>query len=195
MKKQGISQTIGVLVIAAAVLLFAFFRLTQSAGQRKEQPLEKTELEQLMEYDFVNEYPKTVRDVMKLYMRYLDYIYSEDVSEEQLAVLNGQMRNLYANELLNYNSEDTQLNALKEELAAYAKEKIIFVGYTMTEASQISYDTVEDKEYAKLSIVMNMKAKSSSADKEQDYVLEKNEIGQWKIYGWVLNMNNSMSGQ
>lgn len=195
MKKQGISQTIGLLIIAAAVLLFAFFKLTQSAGQRKEKPLEKTELELLTEYDFAGNYPKTVRDVMKLYMRYLDYIYSEDVSEEQLAALNAQMRNLYANELLNYNNEDTQLNALKEELAAYAKEKIIFVGYTMTEASQISYDTYEDKEYAKLSVVMNMKAKSSSADKEQDYVLEKNELGQWKIYGWTLNMNNSMSGQ
>ena len=35
-------------------------------------------------------------DVMRLYCRYLDYIYSESVSDEDLSALNSKMRNLSA---------------------------------------------------------------------------------------------------
>ncbi len=194
MKKQETAKTIGILILLGALLLFVFYKVVQNTSRNQEKPTEKTEYEQLMEYDFANAYPQTVRDVMRLYMRYLDYIYSEDISEEQIAALNNKMRNLYTEELLALNDEETQLNALKEERAAYKKDKILFVSYTMTEASQIVYDTIKEEEFAKLNVIMTIKA-GYSIDKAQEYVLKKDEDGNWKIYGWTLTTNSSISGQ
>lgn len=184
MKKQEIAKTIGLLIIFAAIVLFVFFRMTQNASQRQDKPKEQTELEKLLSYDFDNEYPKTARDVMKLYCRYLKAVYSKDTSDEAVGLLNSQMRRLYAKELLDYNDESGQLEALKEERASYKKEKMSLVGYVVAEASQIVYDTIDDVEYARIRVTLNLKA-GASASKEYTYVLMKDAADCWKVYGWA----------
>lgn len=184
MKKQEMAQTIGLLVIAAAVVLFVFFRLTQNAGKQQNVEKELSEMEKLASYDFDENYPKTVRDVMKLYCRYLKAVYSKDISEKDVETMNHQMRCLYAEELLNYNDESAQLASLKKEKEEYKKDKKLVVGYIMAEASQIVYETIEDVEYAKIRVTLNMKVGTSSIGKEQTYVLMKDAVGHWKIYGW-----------
>lgn len=186
MKKQGIAQTIGILVIFAAIMLFAFFRMTQNAGKRQDAPKSQTETEKLLSYDFEGNYPKTVKDVTKLYCRYLKIIYSKETSDEVLGLLNSQMRKLYAQELLDYNSEAAQLEALRKEKASYQEDKTSLVGYIIAEASQVSYDTIEDEEYAKIRVTMNLKA-GASAGKDYTYVLKKDSAGHWKIYGWAAD--------
>lgn len=186
MKKKGDAQAIGILIIFAVIIIFAFFRLTEKTSQNQESKNEKTELETLLEYDFEQDYPKTVRDVMKLYFRYLACIYSKEVTDTDIASLNSKIRNLYDSKLLTYNEESAQLDALKEEKSFYADEKITLVGYTVAEASQIVYDTIEDVEYAKISVSLNLKAGTSRGSKEHIYVLEKDLDDHWKIYGWTV---------
>lgn len=187
MKKREMSQTIGLLVVVAVVVLFAFFRLTQNAGKQQNATKEQSEMEKLLSYDFDENYPKTVRDVMKLYCRYLEEVYSKDISEKDVETLNRQMRNLYAEELLSYNDEAAQLASLKEEKEAYKKDKKAVVGYIVAEASQIVYDTIEDVEYAKIRVTLNMKIGTSAVGKDQTYVLMKDAVGRWKIYGWAAD--------
>lgn len=186
MKKQGIAQTVGVLVILASIVLFVFFRMTQNASQRQDEPKSLTEMEKLLAYDFDGNYPKTVRDVMKLYCRYLKVVYSKDTSDEAVGALNSQMRKLYVQKLLDYNNEDSQLEALKVEKASFEKDKTSLVGYTVAEASQVVYDTIEDEEYARIRVTMNIKA-GSSGGRDFTYVLMKDEAGRWKIYGWTAD--------
>lgn len=184
MKKQGIARTIGLLIIVAAIVLFVFFRMTQNASQRQDKPKDQTEMEKLLSYDFDSDYPKTARDVMKLYCRYLKAVYSKDTSDEAVGVLNSQMRKLYAQKLLDYNNESAQLEALKEERASYKKDKMSLVGYVIAEASQIAYDTIDGVEYARIGVTLNLKAGELDG-KDYSYVLMKDAADHWKVYGWV----------
>ena len=52
-----------------------------------------------------NNYPKTVRDVIKLYTRYLKCLYNEKLSDEDIEALNKKMRELYCEKLKNYNGK------------------------------------------------------------------------------------------
>ncbi len=194
MKRQTTAQAIGALIVLACVLLFVFFRLSEDSKKRSEQPKEQTELEKLMNYDMDENYPKTVRDVIKLYARYLKITYNEELSDEEIEALNKKMRQLYADKLNEYNDEKSQLLALKTEIATYREDKITMSGYIMSEASQIIYETINDIEYAKIYVTINMKVKASSASKSEEFVLEKDSEGRWKIYGWAIDTSSIEAG-
>ncbi len=191
MKKQNTAQTIGGLVILACVLLFLFFRMSQSLGNQTEQQKEQTEVEKLATYDMENNYPKTVRDVIKLYTRYLKCLYNEKLSDEDIEALNKKMRELYCEKLKNYNDESAQLVALKTEIATYRKDETTMIGYTMSEASQIEYEKIDEVEFAKLDVIFNMKVKTVPINKSEEFVLEQDAFGRWKIYGWTINTNDN----
>ena len=63
------------------------------------------------------------------------------------------------------------------------------IGYTMSEASQIEYEKIDEVEFAKLDVVFNMKVKTVPINKSEEFVLEQDAFGRWKIYGWTINTN------
>lgn len=185
MKKQNMARTIGLLIIVGALILFCFFRLTQNVTKEKTANTAKTEMEKLISYDFENEYPKTVRDVMKLYCRYLKQVYAKDTKEDELSGLVSAMRNLYAEEMKEYTDEVSQLNTLKQDRKSNQEDKKYIIGSVIEEASQITYDTIDGVEYAKINITLNAKVGTTSTRIDQVYALEKDGLDHWKIYGWA----------
>ena len=160
-----------------------------SLGNKSSEPRSEkaeTEVEQLSNYDMVGNYPKTPRDVVKLHNRYLEMFYGEEsVSDDELYILNQQVRNLYSSELLALNNENTNLQNLDNSIDKMKKEGYVYKTYELPEASQIIYYTQNGVEMAtmEVTVTVDMEKEKSMGYLYIQYVLVK-ENEQWKILAW-----------
>lgn len=175
-----------ILAIFFIVIILIYFN---SLGNKSSEPRSEkaeTEVEQLSNYDMVGNYPKTPRDVVKLHNRYLEMFYGEEsVSDDELYILNQQVRNLYSSELLALNNENTNLQNLDNSIDKMKKEGYIYKTYELPEASQIIYYTQNGVEMAtmEVTVTVDMEKEKSMGYLYIQYVLVK-ENEQWKILAW-----------
>lgn len=172
-----------ILLMVIAVLGYYTYLSSHSKTQQEKAPV-KTDKENLLDYNLEEDYPRTVRETVKLYCKYTKLAYSGKCSDEDLYKINLKMRELLDDELLELNSTDKQLQGLKFDIALYEEKKQKFVSYTLEEASMIQYNTENDKEYAKTKVTFNITVGMSAATVDQEYLLRKDDQGRWKILGW-----------
>lgn len=187
MTKKGTKAFTLIIFIVALVALGYYTHLTNDApGHEDVTPSSEKEI--LLSYDMIEDYPKTVRETVKLHCRYLKYIYNEglskDFTDDDLFTMNQKMRQLLDEELLELNSQDKQLQALKDEIALYGAKKQKLVSYTLVEASQIEYNTENGVEYAKMRVTVAMTIDGASLSVDEEYILRQDEEDKWKILGW-----------
>lgn len=183
-KKKDTSsiKTIIVAVVLVFIVLYYFNHLSnKSSIERSDKVV--TELELLTNYDMLAEYPKTPRDVVKLHNRYFKLFYGEELTDDELVILNQQVRYLYASELLMMNDENSNLKALKDNIEKMKEEKYTYKSYELPEPSQIIYYTQEGIEMATLEVVITVDMEDSMGYVYMQYVLVK-ENEQWKILTW-----------
>lgn len=185
MRKKNIRFVV-ILLVLAGLAIFYYIHLTNTTGKRTEntESKPKPEYDQLVEYDFNENYPKTVRDVVKLHSRYLKYAYNNDLDDKKLKQLNASMRKLYANELILNNSESVQLENLKMDIEKYREASTIILSATVEEQSQIEFSAIDSVNYAIVDVAYTIKIKTVSSELDERYILMKDEDGQWKILGW-----------
>lgn len=174
------------MLIVLVVLGLLYYNYLNNRAARNQAVEQKTEKEILLEYDFETEYPKTVRDVVKLYGRYLECIYGQELEEGELELLNEQMRKLYSTQLLAYNPSETQLTDLKDELAYYEEENLVVSDYQVDQAEDIHYATMDDNEYASIELVLKLKGQKNGVAQIVEEILLIKEDDRWKIQGWSV---------
>ncbi|MBE5943035.1 MAG: hypothetical protein E7264_10925 [Lachnospiraceae bacterium] len=189
MQKKGMKTFTLVLFLVVLGVLGYYIHLTNGApGHEDVTPSSEKDI--LLQYDMVADYPKTVRETVKLHCRYLKYTYNtgltKECSEDDVFVLNQKMRQLFDDELLDLNTPEKQLEALKKDILLYQSNKQKFVSYTLAEPSQIEYNTEGDTEYAKMTVNVAMTMDGASFAMDEEYILRKNQEGQWKILGWMV---------
>ncbi len=180
-KKTSGVKTIIIAVFLVGIVLFYFNYLSNKSSIDRT-PAEETEIQQLMEHDMIGEYPKTPRDVVKLHSRYFKQFYGEELTDDELVVLNQQVRNLYASQLLELNPENDNLKALKKSIEG-SKDEYIYKSYVLPEVSQIEYYTQNGVEMATLEVQITVEMKKEMGYLYEQYVLVK-ENDQWKILAW-----------
>ena len=194
MKKDGTKIfTIVVFIVVFAVLLFYVFVNNNSTQNKKTE--ETSEKDTLLTYNFEDDYPKTAREVVKMHCKYMKNAYNGVFTEDELFTVNQQIRKLFDEELLQYNTQDEQLAGMKKEIEQYKENKKKFLSYTLAEASQVEYNTEEGKDYAKLKVTISQKVDSLSVSAEQEYILRKDADGKWKILGWQAVTNSTTEGE
>ena len=183
MKKTSVKGFTTIVLLIMIIGLGYFTYLNNTTGNRQEVS-EGTEKENLLNYDFENNYPKTVRETVKLHCRYLKSAYNNTFTEEELFVVNQNIRQLFDEELLQQNAEDKQLQGFKDEIQLYEDSKQKFASYSLAEASQVQYNTENHKEYAKIKVTVNINVGTGVISEDEEYILRKDENGRWKILGW-----------
>lgn len=195
MKKNGTKVFTLVIFLIALVALGYYIHLSNEAPGHQDAAT-NSEKEILLNYDMENNYPKTVRETVKLHCKYLKYVYSEgftkDATDDDLFTMNQQIRKLFDEELLEMNSPDEQLEGLKNEIAMYNANKQRFVSYTLAEASQIEYNTENGVEYAKMKVTIAMTIDGASLSVDEEYILRQDTEGRWKILGWQAVQQNDI---
>lgn len=190
MKKQKTNVfTFRVILIVLAVLTVYF--VVGNRAKKGPDAEDSSEVDKLLNYDFTDQYPKTVKETVRLHCRYMKCAYNNEFTEEELKKANQQIRNLYDDELLDYNEESAQLASLKEDIQYYADNKQRIISYSFGEDGQIEYNTENNIDYAKIKVTVLLRKDSSSAKGQEEYILRKNDNGEWKILGWQAVKDSS----
>lgn len=194
MKKIGTKGFTTIILLIMIIGLVYYTYLNNTTSNRQGASTE-TEAEQLLNYDFQNNYPKTVRETVKLHCRYLKCAYNNAFTEDELFTVNRNIRQLFDEELLQHNDEDKQLQGLKDEIQLYADNKQKIVSYSLPEASQVQYNTEDGKEYAKMKVTIGLNVGSDTMSADEEYILRKDENGRWKILGWQAVQKNTTESE
>ena len=187
-KKNSNIKTITIAVFLVALVLFYFNHLSNKSSEKKTQS-QKDELDKLCDYDMLNDYPKTVRDVVKLHNRFFNVFYGQDVDDDELKTLNSNIRELYSSELCKINPESTMLVQLKKDIATMKDKDYFYKSFELQEASQIKYYNQNGQDMATMVATVTVGKGNSIGYIYVQYVLVK-ENEQWKILAWGETQND-----
>lgn len=171
-------------IVGVLWVFLRFFDGNEDSGETEE-TVSLTEVEKTINKNLDIRYPETPTAVVKLYGSITKGVHSEDVTDEQIEELIGQMRKLFDEALLDNNEYNQHLKRLKEEIELYKEEKTSIVRYAVEDLNDIKY-YVDDAgvDCTKVKITYSLKQNSEWMKQTEQVILKKDEEGLWKIFGW-----------
>lgn len=208
--KKGI---IIVLLFAAGLLFYAY--LSSKDGTDSEVTKEASEISKLFAKNLNTEYPKTPREVVKLYSRITKCFYAKKCTDEEIEKLADMSFMLFDSELIEKNPKDEYMAKLKSVISEYAASERVITDYTVQSSNMIEKYTADGKEYAKVRVMYSMRdfkkieeenggflQGCGTAKKKnnvyqyytvyEDFLLRKDDNGRWKILVWQVSENEGM---
>lgn len=191
MKKHIRAIIMGVLCITLVVGYYYY--LSNRDPKTTEDATELTEITKITTKNLDTSYPKTPREVIKLYNQILTCYYNEDCSEEDIKNLGGQARKLMDDELLANNPEEQFYVLLSADIQSYKDSKKTISKTSVSDSDDITYKTVDGAQCAYVTASYFMKEGSSYVKTYQNYVLRQDDTGNWKILAYKLADGNGDS--
>lgn len=181
--KENLKKIIVIMVLTALVVGYYFY-LTNRVINTGDSESAKEEVEKLITRNLEGDYyPQLQRDVVAFYSRIMKAYYYTELTNEEIEALGKQARNLFDEELLMRNPEEEYYENLKSDIKAYNKAKRKILDYKVQSSSEIKTFTFQGENFSIVRAVYYMKD-SVHYTTYQDYVLRKDENGQWKILFW-----------
>lgn len=184
-KRVGIVVLVMAVVLIVGMFTFVAYRTPKSA----EDATKITEKDELMHKNIAADYPKTPREVLKLYNRYILLLYGsqgEELTEQEIQTLGQQMRELYDEELKSLNPEDTQRLSLMQELSVFRKDKKVMIQTNVCSSNEVEYIDIKGASGASAQVSYFVKeGKKEFTRTYQKFLLRKDEQGEWKILGFA----------
>ena len=192
-KKYTSTLIIVVMMVVAGVGYYYYLSNKAPSVDATQQSVDNQELADLVSRDIENNYPKTPREVVKLYMRIAKQYYGSSVSEEQLEKLGRQARYLFDDELKSKQTEQEYINALKQDVSDYKNANRYISDFKLDSTSNINYKTLKDKKYASIDTVFYLRENYNLVYSYTKFTLRQNNSGNWKILYWELTQPDSQS--
>lgn len=182
-KRAGIKNSI-VLMGFALIIICAFIMLSNRTTERDESNLKKSAVQEVLSQDLTRNYPATPKEVVKLYSEITRCFYAEEYTEEELRELAAMSRALFDDELKATQTDEQYLMNLGTVIANYKEQKRTISSFSVSSASNVEYDTMDGRKWAKLMAIYTVKTDHLVETSKEDYLLRKDAEGRWKIYGW-----------
>lgn len=173
---------IGIACIILICVGFYFFSQKNSTTEKQ-----LTEVEKIITKDVESNYPKTPREVVKLYNRIIACYYGEELKNAEVEKLADQMLLLLDEDLLVINTRDEYIDSVKADIRTYKAQKKKVVSTTVCDSNEVKYvddvkegtSEVDKIAYVNASYFVN--TDGTFAYTYQQYVLRKDDNGRWKI--------------
>lgn len=176
-KQRTVITILSMSLIAVLIITF-YYHIT-----KRTKPSEETlsDVEVLLNKDLELYYPATPKEVVKLYSKMLQTIYT-DLEEDQVRALAIKMRELYDAELLKNNPEEEHLNNLFTEIVEWQNAERSITNFSFNE-KEILTEEIDGQEYATIHVIYTFKEKAKYLQ-EWRFLLRKDNNNRWKILGW-----------
>lgn len=185
-KKRG---GVILLILIAVVIVGLFTAVAYRTPKSAEDTVELTELDELLNKNITAAYPATPREVMKLYNRYMVCLYGAEGSElkdDEVRALGRKMREMYDEELLGANPEESHLLSLSQELATFRNDKKVMIQANVCDSNEVEFIDVDGASGALLEVSYFVKKGTKDFSRTyQQFLLRKDSSGKWKILGFV----------
>ena len=174
-KKYTSTLIIVVMMVVAGVGYYYYLSNKAPSVDATQQSVDNQELADLVSRDIENNYPKTPREVVKLYMRIAKQYYGSSVSEESKQ------------------TEQEYINALKQDVSDYKNANRYISDFKLDSTSNINYQTLKDKKYASIDTVFYLRENYNLVYSYTKFTLRQDNFGNWKILYWELTQPDSQS--
>ena len=182
MKMKKKIATISVVLVLACAIVALYMYIDRSGKQAKE-PV-NTMAEQVLAKNLETNYPPTPYSVAEFYCGIVECIYNAETTEKQLEDLVRKELELFDTEFAELNPYDSLLAATKEELETAKKKNLIFTGYVLDKASNVSKWKKDGQEYASIMFQLMSRSDSGSGGSYRNLIMRKDSEGYYKILGW-----------
>lgn len=179
---------IGLIALLCAVMVIGYYYYLSHRNDHRsaENDTKLTEVDKIVTTDLSKDYPSTPRAVVKYYNRIITAYYGEEYSQKELEQMADQARSLMDEELLSHNSRADYLTALKADIDDYAKREKKILQSSVSDSDDITYATVEGSYCAYVNAYYFCKEGKHYSRTYQEFVLRRNDEGQWKILSFRL---------
>lgn len=174
-------------VICIALIVGYFYYLTSRNSAISNTREDISEVQAILDKDFVNDYPPTPRATVKWYNRIITALYSQDYSDEEFAAMASQIRCLLDDDLLELNPEDIYINSLERDVLDYRNRSKVIVNSEVCSTDEVEYKTIKGERVAYVSAYYFTREGSTYDRTYQDFCLRKDSDGNWKILTFKLS--------
>ena len=188
MSQRGRRAIKGILIGLVLIALVVGYKLYISNLKTKE-TAEDTEttvsaVQKLLLKNIDDDYPPTPREVLKLYSDITVCFYSEDYTDEELTQLALQIEKLYDEELIANNTPDQYQKNLRWDIKTMKDKNLRVTSYSVASATDVDYFDAGGRSWARLSCTYTIRSGKEAGLAREIFLLRKDDMGHWKIYGW-----------
>ena len=177
--------TMLVAISVVVVLTYVGFEKRQSEKVlQSEENQENSKIDNIILKDLENEYPASVREVVKYYYKVLRAMFNGEATDKQVVQLIDKERTLFDKELLKKNEYSEFVKGRNEELKQYKKSGVKLLKFVIQDNDEVKYWQNNKAEMASIKAHIYMTGKKAYKDIYQEYVLRKDSKGRWKILSW-----------
>lgn len=187
MKKSTVRVTIVFAVLI--VIVVGFYAYLSGKSRAAADDVKMTQIQIILGRDMQNDYPPTVKEVMKYYMDIQKCLYNEECTDEDVEQLGLRARELYDEELLENNEETMNLMQLKSEVASFRSDDKKIISVSVASSVNVDTFTEDGYEFARIQCSYTVLEKGRSNPTSTVYLLRRDGNRRWKIYGWDLAQN------
>ena len=193
-KKSFVVKCIVVFLLVAAGVVALFVKLVDDKNEKSgDSDYPKTAYDILAARDLEDNYPSTVSEVLKLYNRYLQYIYNNNPEDDKFEVLVDRVRQMWSEEWLKLNDRETHLAGFHKEVEEFSGEGRVMSNYLVSDGSSakdfVTPEGVSGKTLT-CSYLYTEKEKTYKIYLKYYFLLEN---GKWKILYYEQTDNGNTS--
>ena len=183
-RNRTVATVVTMLVIAIAILSFYFYWMFRIKPLEDKAEEEMTEVQKLINKDLDIFYPETPREITKLFGSMMKNLY-DNISDEEVEALALKVRELYDEDFLAVNPQETYLRNLYSDIASWKKVNRRISAYHLVNEKEEQQEQLEGVEYAitYLSFTIQENGKFTETWK---IMLRQNKDKKWKILGWQV---------
>lgn len=181
--KNRTSKTIGIMLVITIVILLIYYYTSNSTKpliEESEQNL--TEVEKILREDYESNYPGTPRETVKAFARIMRALYNNP-KDEEIEPLALKIRELYDEEFLQNNPEDSYLVNLKTDIAKWQEEKRVITNYLLVKEEIEEEKVMEGVKYS-VNYVQYTIQENGKFTETWKVLLRQDSNKKWRILGW-----------
>ena len=181
------AKMLTMVVAISVVIVLSYVAYEKKQSEKAVQSEEKTaisEIDNIIMKNLEEEYPASVREVVKYYYKVLQSMFNGEASEKQIVKLIDKERALFDDELLKKNEYSEFVKGRNAEIKQYKRKKIKLLKFVIQDSDETKYWQNNKAEMASIKGHIHMTGTKSYTDIHQEYVFRKDDEGKWKILSW-----------
>lgn len=191
--KSATRVTIVIIILIVAVAGYYCYLVNRPAANTAEK--EVSSVDEVLLRDLTNNYPPTVKEVIKYHNEITKCLYNEDCSQEEIEELARRERELYDEDLLANNEWGTHVISLTAELAVFQEAGRKLTGCSVGASTDVDYFEKDGYSFARIPCKYTVMQGTNYTTTMHIFLLRKDAGGHWKIYGWDVADNVNLEAE
>mgnify|MGYP000209755340 FL=1 len=168
-------------IVIVAAICTAFYIVNNNSKKESAKEAELTEIQKITTRNMEKDYPATPREVIKFYNRIVKCYYGRQYSDDELEQLADQALSMFDDDLLKKNEKESYIESVKSDAAQYEEDNKSISQTDVCDSNDVKYMTDNGDDIAYVTASYFIKTGSSYTKTYQEYVLRKDDDGDWKI--------------